>query len=285
MCKNVSMGSLKSHSRQFMAIRHLLTGILALTALAAPLASSAAGCIPVRFGYMDQNRPPYWLGDGEKVPEPPGASVDLIRDAIIASGFGCLPTLVRLPTARLQVALESGDIDMTTLGEMASYPAEVALPRDKAGNIDRNRALHNTLIVLVRVKDKLPDSTVPMQYFHDRVLGVPQGANYTARLREAGLTIDDGGRDLERNIEKLKLGRIDGVVAAAVNPAHLKATLARYKGTVVQLPQPLVSTRLWLAFNQHFYRAHTEQVEALWTWLDNNRGKLGYVMQKYRKAD
>jgi hypothetical protein len=268
-----------------MAIRHLLTGLLTLMALIAPFASSAAACIPVRFGYIDQNRPPYWMGDGEKVPEPPGASVDLVRDAIMASGFGCLPTLVRLPTARLKVALESGDIDMSTLGEMASYPPEIALPRDKAGNIDRNRALHNTLIVLVRAKDKLPDSTVPMQYFHDRVLGAPQGNTYVARLREAGLTIDDGGRDLERNLEKLRLGRVDGVVVSAVNPAHLKASLAPYKGSVVQLSQPLVSTRLWLAFNERFYRAHPAQVEALWTWLDTNRGRLGYVMERYRKKD
>jgi hypothetical protein len=279
------MRSLKSLFPQFMAIRHLLTGLLTLMALAAPLASSDAGCIPVRFGYIDQNRPPYWMGEGDKVPEPPGASVDLVRDAIVASGFGCLPTLVRLPTARLKVALESGDIDMTTLGEMASYPPEIALPRDKAGNIDRNRALHNTLIVLVRAKDKLPESTVPMQYFHDRVLGAPQGATYVKRLREAGLTIDDGGRDLERNLEKLRLGRVDGVVVSAVNPAHLKASLAPYKGSVVQLSQPVVSTRLWLAFNDRFYRAHPEQVEALWTWLDNNRGRLGYVMQRYRKND
>ena len=54
---------------------------------------------------MDQNRPPYWLGEGEQVPEPPGAAVDLIRSAVMESGFNCPPTLVRLPVARLRVAL------------------------------------------------------------------------------------------------------------------------------------------------------------------------------------
>jgi hypothetical protein len=255
-----------------------------MLAVAAPLAHSA-GCVHVRVGYMDQHRPPYWMGDGEKVPDPPGASVDLIHDAVLAAGFGCEPTWVRLPVARLKVALAAGDIDMSPIGELAFYPAEIALPRDKAGNIELNRALHNTLVVLVRASDKLPASTNPMQYFKGKVLGVPQGNSYVARLREAGLTIDEGGRDLDRNIEKLKLGRIDGVVVAAVTPAHLKASLAKYQGTVVQLPQPMVQTRLWLAFNDSFYRAHREQVEALWTWLDTHRGRLGYVMQKYRKQD
>lgn len=263
---------------------NLRAGILLMLAVAAPLATGA-DCVRVRVGYMDQHRPPYWLGEGEKVPNPPGASVDLIHDAVLGAGFGCEPTWVRLPVGRLRVALAAGDIDMSPIGEQAFYPAEIALPRDKAGNIDLNRSLHNTLLVLVRAKDKLPAGTNPMQYFKGKVLGAPQGNSFVGRLRDAGLTIDDGGRDLDRNIEKLKLGRVDGVVVAAVTSAHLKASLAKYQGTVVQLPQPLVQTRLWLAFNDTFYRAHREQVEALWTWLDNNRGRLGYVMQKYRKTE
>lgn len=265
----------------------LATAVLA-PAVAAPAVAEAVGaapCIAVRAGYIDQHRPPYWLGDGAQVPEPPGAGVDLMRDAVIGAGFGCAPSWTRLPIARLRLALVNGDIDMAPLGEMASYPAGIALPRDKAGKIDLNRAMHNTLVVLVRAQDKLPANTAPMAYFKGKVLGASQGLSYTPRLREAGLTIDDGGRDLERNIEKLRLGRVDGVVVSAVTPAHLKATLARYKGDVVQLPQPLVNTRVWLAFNEGFYRAHRAQVEALWTWLDVNRSRFGYVLEKYRKAD
>ena len=255
----------------------------ALTLATAPAPSAAAPCIPVRVGYMDQHRPPYWLGEGSEVPDPPGAAVDLMRDAVLGAGFGCAPVWVRLPIARLRVALAAGDIDMSPLGELPAYPPEIALPRDKAGNVDLDRAMHNELIVLVRAADKPPPGTQPMQYFKGKLLGVAQGQSYAARLREAGLTIDDGARDLERNIEKLRLGRVDGVVVAAVSPAHLKATLARYKGAVVQLPQPLINTRVWLAFNDSYYRAHREHVEALWTWLDLNRGRLGYVMRKYRK--
>jgi hypothetical protein len=262
--------------------------LLALAALvfAGGAATAAADtCIPLRLGYLDQHRPPYFMGEGEQVPEPPGASVDLMRDAVQAAGFGCPPTLVRLPAARLRVALANGDIDMTPLGEMTSYPASIAVPRDKNGNVDNERAMHNTLIVLVRARDKLPASTQPMEYFKGKVLGVSQGLTSTARLREAGLTIDDGGRDLDRNIEKLRLGRVAGVVVSTVLPAHLKLTLDRYKGAIVQLPQPLINTRVWLAFNDTYYRAHRPQVEALWTWLDVNRNRLGYTLEKYRKPD
>ncbi|MRW89448.1 hypothetical protein GJ699_05580 [Duganella sp. FT80W] len=264
----------------------LLLMLALLATLALPWRASAAECVPIRVGYMDQNRPPYWLGEGDKVPDPPGAAVDLIRDAVQGSGFGpCMPTWVRLPVARIRLALANGDIDLAPLGELSYYPAEIALPRDKAGNIDLARALHNQVLVLVRSKDKLPASTQPMQYFKGKTLGITQGNSYAPRLREAGLTLDDGARDLDRNIEKLKLGRVDGVVVAAVAPAHLKQTLAKYKGEIEQLPQPLLNIRVWLAFNDAYYHAHPKQCEALWTWLDQHRSRLGYVMQKYRKND
>lgn len=265
-----------------MARPRLLAGILIAWILVAAQAANAA-CIPVRFGYPDQNRPPYYLGEGAAVPEPPGATVDLMRDAVAAAGFGCPPTLVRLPPARLRLELASGDIDFTPLGEMPSYPPEIALPRDKHGAIDYSRALGNQLVVLVRAGDHVPETTNLMAYFQGKVLGAPQGSTYVARLRQQGLAIDDGARDIERNIQKLKLGRIAGVVVSAVKPGHVDSILKRYRGEIVQLPQPLVNTRLWLAFNQAYYQAHKEQVEALWTWIDVNRARLGYVMQRYSK--
>lgn len=268
-----------------MLMRYVLRCLfLTLLALQAPLAQSAAGCVPLRVGYIDQHRPPYWLGEGEVVPEPAGASVDLIRAAVKGSGFNCPPTLVRLPAGRLKMALESGDIDMTPIGEQASYAAEIALPRDRDGNVDRNRAMPSTVVVLVRAKDRVPRDINPLEYCRGKMLGASQGSGYNRRLREMGLTIDDGARDLDRNLAKLKLGRVDAVVVSLVKPAHLEATLKRYGGSIVQLQQPLINTRLWMAFNASYYRAHPEQVEALWTWLDVNRLHMGDYVTKYRQT-
>jgi len=269
-----------------MAGRRLFIALLVACSAAFSAASSAqAACIPLRFGYVDQHRPPYYMGEGPAVPEQPGATVDLVRDAVKSSGFGCEPQLVRLPPARLRMALINGDIDLTALGEMEAYPPEIALPRDKNGQVDVSRAQRNKLVVLVRAKDQIPASTVPMAYFKGKVLGAAQGNAYAARLREQGLTIDDGARDVARNIEKLKLHRVDGVIIGTVKPGHLEAMLKRYHGEIVQLPQPLVDTKLWLAFNRNFYQAHREQAEALWTWLDIHRGHLRSYSQKYQKAD
>jgi len=257
---------------------------LLLLVLQAPLAYSGGGCVAVRVGYIDQHRPPYWLGEGEVVPEPAGASVDLIRAAVQGSGFNCPPILIRLPAARLKMALEAGDIDMTPIGEQPSYSPEIALPRDRDGNVDRNRAMPNTMVVLVRAKDHVPPNSNPQDYLRGKTVGASQGSPINARLREMGLAVDDGARDLDRNLAKLKLGRVDAVVTNLVKPGHLDATLKRYGGSIVQLQQPLINTRLWMAFNAGYYRAHPEQVEALWTWLDTNRLHLGDYVNKYRKT-
>ncbi|MET0264726.1 MAG: hypothetical protein ABW202_03855 [Duganella sp.] len=263
----------------------LLAMAIAASAAAASAAAAPATCIPLRVGYTDQHLPPYWLGEGKDVPNPPGAGVDFIKEAAKAAGFGCAPTWVRLPAVRLPVALASGDIDMAPLGEMNAYPPAIALPHDKSGNIDLDRAVHNMVVVLVRASDKLPAGIEPMAYFKGKVLGASQGFAYTRKLRAEGLSINDGGRDLERNLEKLKLGRLDGVVVAAVAPEHLRDALARHKGAIVLLPQPLLKSRVWLAFNSGYYREHRGQAEALWNWLLANRPRVGSMLGNSRKQD
>ena len=180
--------------------------------LASTPTPSNATCIPVRVGYMDQHRPPYWLGEGADVPDPAGAAVDLMHDAVLGAGFGCPPVWVRLPIARLRVALAHGDIDMSPMGELPVYPPEIALPRDKAGNIDLDRAMHNALIVLVRAADKLPSGTQPMQYFKGKLLGVAQGQSYAEQLALEVLHRLGAGRQLVGGAHQHDQGVVHGAV-------------------------------------------------------------------------
>lgn len=232
---------------------------------------------------MDQDRPPYWLGDGERVPEPPGLGVELIR-AAAAGSLRCPIKLVRLPVQRIRTALQTGEIDFAPVEERADYPPEFVLPHDKQGAIDRSRAIQTSVIVFVRASDALAaDLNTPL-YFQGRTLGATQGAAYAARLREAGIAVDDGARDLARNIDKLKLGRIDGVALTLATPTDMDRVLAtRYGKDIARLRVPLVSNRVWLATNQTYYRAHAERTEALWNWLGNHRGALTALLDKYSR--
>jgi hypothetical protein len=242
-----------------------------------------AACPTVRIGYIDQDRPPYWLGSGVEVPDPPGVGVDYMR-AMAAAVIPCPIQLVRMPTTRLRLALAAGEVDFLPIEERPDLPSEVVLPRDRNGALDRSRAVKTSIIVLVRAADQLPPDTITPRYFQGRMMGVPYGAPYTDALREAGIRVDDGGRDFERNIGKLKLKRVDGVALTVgmLNDMD-QAILERHGNEIVRLRVPLFSSNIWLATNPAYYAAHREQVEAVWTWMATHQNELSGMLSKYSR--
>lgn len=247
------------------------------------ITSTHAACPPVRIGYMDQDRPPYWLGKGAEVPEPAGVAVDYLRAAAAAT-IPCQVQLVRLPAHRLRIALQTGAIDFLPIEERAELPPEVVLPRDRSGALDRNRAIRTSIIVLVRAADQLPADTFTPRYFQGRVMGVPYGAPYADALREAGIKVDEGGRDLESNVGKLKLKRVDGVALTVGAAGDMDQSVAeRYGSEVVRLRVPLFSGNIWLATNPAYYAVHREQVEALWNWMSTHQNELSNLLNKYSR--
>lgn len=259
-------------------LRHFLLILLLSCATGAESA-----CPPVRVGYIDQDRPPYWLGSGTEIPSPAGAGVDYVRAAAAAT-IACPLQFVRLPSARLRAALMAGDIDYLPVEERPEMPPEYVVPRDRSGALDRARAVRTRIIVLVRAADQLPADTPTPQYFRERVIGVPFGAPYTGLLRDAGIRVDDGALDLERNIAKLKLKRIDGVALSVSHSNDMDRIIAeRHGDEIVRLRMPLFSSNIWLATNAAYYAAHKEQVEAVWTWMAAHQNELGGIMAKYSR--
>src|ERR1041385_3437158 len=109
---------------------------IALLALAADHVLAAWGTI--RYAYPDQHRPPYWLGNGPAVPDPPGANVDWIRE--FAASGGCAIERVRLPVMRLRSSLISGVVDFVPVDITADGQPGIVIPRDAQGKPDTRRA-------------------------------------------------------------------------------------------------------------------------------------------------
>lgn len=265
-------------------LRLVLLALVLFTAASSNAnASASAACPAVRIGYMDQDRPPYWLGRGAEVPEPPGVAVDYLRAAVAAT-ISCPVQFVRLPVHRLRQALQNGTVDYLPIEERVELPPEVVVPRDRNGALDRNRAIHTSIIVLVRAADQLPPETLTPRHFQGRLIGVPYGAPYADALRAAGIEVDDGGRDLESNIGKLKLKRVDGVALTVGALGDMDQIIAeRYGNEVVRLRVPLFSGNIWLATNPAYQAAHREQVEALWNWIATHQNELSNLLNKYSR--
>lgn len=242
-------------------------GIFTVTcAIAAAWGTGAAACEPIRIGYLDQERPPYWLGAGVEVPAKPGASAELVQR--FAASAGCEANLKRMPVMRIRPALAAGELDFAPMDANASNTAGIAFPLDKNHQLDIARALPLNIVVFVRSADQIPPTTAPAKYFRDRLLGITLGASYKLRMQNLGLNVDSGAVDIARNLEKLRLHRIDGFAVSVTFPGDMDAYVARnYKGAVVRLPQPIFADHVWLAASEGYYAAHPAQVEKMWTWL------------------
>lgn len=229
-------------------------------------ASAAEACQPVRVGYSDRERVPYYMGNGNEVPDKPGVLVELIRNAF--RSVGCPVVLVRLPVARVRIALVTGTIDIAPADTPDDHHAGYVVATTSNGAVDRKRALAITAYVFVRSADKLSPATDPMQYFKTHMLAANQGTLLAAQLKTAGLQVDDGSFSSWNNFDKLRLKRVDGFTLALMTPTALDSYLqARYERQITRLDKPVRNSYMWLGANRAYYDQHREQVEAVWNWL------------------
>lgn len=235
-------------------------------AVSLPAPQATGTCAPVRIGYVDQDRPPYFLGNGSTEANPAGAAVDLLR--AIAAAADCTMVSVRIPPRRLRNALVSGDIDATLMNANEGDQDAFALPVGKTGKLDEQRAMQMYTVVFVRAGDRIAPDTDPGNYFRARRLGMNSGASLATQLRDEGYRVDDGAHDEARNLEKLARGRIDGYAATMVVPTSLDATVAaKFGKQLIRLQIPLRTHHFWLAFTRRYFEGNGAAVDAMWTWM------------------
>lgn len=251
-------------------------------ALSLLLASNAfAACGTIRVGYPDQHRPPYWMGNGPRVPEPAGASVDWIRE--LAASGGCPLELVRLPMLRLRSALVSGAVDFVPVDITADGQPGIVIPRDAQGKPDIKRATTLVLVVFVRAKVGYSRDAEPMELVRGKRVGVMYGSSYAARLEKAGAILDQGAPTVPSNFDKLQLGRIDAFVVPLLVASDMDKYIAdHYKGELVRLEKPVYKSFNWIATNTAYYEAHQRDVDALWNWIGAEGNKrFNQLLRKY----
>lgn len=263
-----------------MRLVHLIPTLIALIAAAG---QASAACAPLRLGYMDQHRPPYYLGTGPDEASPPGAGIDLLRE--LAAYSNCTMRTSRLPLVRLRAAVKAGQIDAIPLEATQADIPNYALPVDASGNLDPTKALRLHTVVFVRAADTALRSAHPARAFNERTLGLNHAAPMATILREQGVKVDDGAIDAERNLEKLMLNRIDGYAISVSSPSDMDAWVAaKFGNAVVRMEQPLVTHYIWLAMNKDYYARNRATVDAMWAWLgETGRVRFAKLIKKYDK--
>jgi hypothetical protein len=240
-----------------------------------------AACGTMRFAYPDQHRPPYWLGNGAAVADPPGANVEWVRE--FAASAQCQVEFVRLPVLRLRSSLVGGSADFTTVDITADGQPGIVLPRDAQGKPDTRRAATLNVVAFVRARDGHARGSEPLQLMRGQRVGIMHGSTYANTLQQAGALLDQGAPTVPNNFEKLRLGRIDVFVVALVSEADMdKFVATRFDGEIVRLDKPILKSHIWLASSQRFYDSHRSDVETMWNWLggEGNR-RYNMLLRKY----
>lgn len=241
--------------------------------------SSARDCV-IRVAYPDRERPPYYFGNGAVVPEMAGAGADLLR--LAARSVGCTAVLVRLPAARIKLALISGSVDLAPVDLRDGEAPYSALPT-KAGQPDTRRGLRMSAVVYVRAGDSLPPTLNPRLYFKTHPLATSQGSPLGEQLRDEGLRIDDGAPDAYSNMDKVAIKRADGFAISIANVEALDAVVAaRHGAALTRLATPVRTSTLWLSASNAYFDRNPEQVEAVWNWWgEHSTRKLAEFVKNY----
>lgn len=255
--------------------------LLSAAILLLSASQAMAACGAIRFAYPDQHRPPYWLGNGEAVATPPGASVEWARE--FAASAHCSVDFVRLPVLRLRSSLASGAVDFANVDIGAENLPGIVLPRDAHGKLDTRRATTLNVVAFVRAKDGYARSTDPLQMVRGQRVGIMHGSTYAAILQQAGAVLDQGAPTVPNNLEKLHLGRTDAFVVSLIAESDLDNFVAsRFKGEIVRLEKPILKSFVWVAASQQYYDAHRAEVEAMWNWLGGDGIKrYNQLLRKY----
>lgn len=254
-----------------------------LTATLLLVAGQALACQPLRVAYIDQHRPPYYLGAGGELQDPPGASVELMKDIVEAGG--CRIQFIRLPLLRIRPAVESGLVDAAPIDPTIRDAETLAFPRDRHGKPDGGKALSIYNIVWVRSADKVSQNIDPMAWLRNRTLGTAHGAPYAAEFRKAGINVDDGAMDVKRNLDKLVRNRIDAFVTTVTSPEEMDGFVAgTYGNTVTRLEKPIRVSYVYFAVNRDYYARNKQRVDSMWRWVGaSGRQRFDQLLARYEK--
>lgn len=234
----------------------------------------------LNIAYSDVGTPPYFLGNGLDIPEPPGIAIELVQHA--ASAVNCTVKWERLPNRRVQRDMELGRVDAMLMFSYNEERAAYAVYPMKDGKPDSRYRLAE-----LRYYIYVPDSSTlgwnGKQFDPSpKAVGVNSGYSVVGDLHKLGLPVEEA-RSSEQNFQKLRMGRIDAFVMQD-GPADLLIETANIQG-VHKLPIPFSSKDYFLPFSKAFYNSAPDLVERLWDQLNKAyRNHMKELTRKYGDA-
>lgn len=230
-----------------------------------------ANAVTMRLCMLDHPFPPFTMPDGS------GQVDELLRLAAREDGTVIETTLA--PRLRCIARFKAGEVDALLAAFMPDRMAYGVFPMAGAA-ADEARAVGVVRFVIYRKKgSKLQWDGHAFTGVDRRPIGIQTGLAVAQRLRQAGLTVDEGAKTVEQNLEKLARGRVQAVVALEDGSPPLadRALIDQ----IEVLPMPFDSAPIYLQVQPGYYASNRETVDKLWGAAGRIRASSAF--QQYQK--
>jgi polar amino acid transport system substrate-binding protein len=245
-------------------MRHLLGCLLLLWGL-------EAQALALRVCTLDQPFHPFTMPDGS------GNAQQLMRLSSKAAGIDFINVFA--PRLRCKEMMKAGEVDAMMsayLPERRSYGAFPMAGTDP----DETRQLGAMrFLVYQRHNGGVKWNGRKFTGLGDERVGIIVGMAVTQKLRDLGLSIDEGAKTVEQNFEKLAFGRLSAVVALESDAGQLLDS--KFKDRLEVLPKAFDVQPVYLHVNLAFYANNKPAVEQFWKEIRKVRESAAY--QQYLK--
>lgn len=234
----------------------------------------------IELTYADVEFFPYEMGNGERIAEPPGITIELISE--VAKDLGLNIKFSRFPNKRVLENLKDGSIDGAFSFSFKEDRLDSGQYPMKDGQPDNNRRITTFSYYIYKLKDSPLDWDGNQFINLDGAIGGNAGYSIVDDLRKQGIEVEEA-KSTEQNLMKLQLGRIAGYAAQDITTDYLVET-GQY-GEIVKIPIPLVTKDYFLMFSHQFIEQHPDIAAQLWTKVGELRDSVTKeVSPKYQSS-
>lgn len=218
----------------------------------------------IRVAYAESELPPYILGIGEELRDPPGLFVVWTRAAL--AKMGCTSALLerRLPYNRIISGMQSGDLDVRVSAGYRPVMAQIAHFPTSKGKPDPRLAIAegNTSLYVVKGSKALKWDGVTLQAQRQPVVvGTVLGHFSEMVLRDKQWRIDSAP-NWDSNVQKLLQGRVSAIAGTA---SVIDAMPERSKLQVLE--PPVAYDYFFAPVANAFYDRYPEFTQHFWYQL------------------
>ncbi len=221
----------------------------------------------IQLAYSDVEAFPYQMGNGYEIAKPPGIAVEILSKA--AQDIGIDISFIRFPNKRVQEYLKQGEVDGAFIFSFKKERLRMGCYPMHDGKPDRGKRIAVLSYYLYKNgHGRIQWDGQRFSGVDEITIGANSGYSIVEDLKKIGVRVEEA-KTTKQNLEKLRLGRIDGFAAQdiTVNPY-----IVHEKYSNIQTTGPPLKTKdYYLILSRRFVSERPEIAERLWTKISQIR--------------